>query len=1214
MSTEKKMALPPQQFCVRWNSYHTNLQAVFPRLLLTEQFADVTLACESRQLRCHKLVLSACSAYLERLLTQNPCKHPIVLMRDMRMRVSTAEMPQAGAVSLLGVSGEAPDAKPVQTSYSVDEGYAMPNMANSSGRTLVCESRQLRCHKLVLSACSAYLERLLTQNPCKHPIVLMRDMRFIKTRSHTRVRVSTAEMSQAGAVSLLGVSGEIVDSEPLQTSYSTYEGYACESRQLRCHKLVLSACSAYLERLLTQNPCKHPIVLMRDMRVQVSTAEMSQAGAVSLLGVSGEIVDSEPLQTSYSTHEGYALRCHKLVLSACSAYLERLLTQNPCKHPIVLMRDMRTLVCESRQLRSHKLVLSACSAYLERLLTQNPCKHPIVLMRDMRTLVCESRQLRCHKLVLSACSAYLERLLTQNPCKHPIVLMRDMRKRVSAAEMSQAGAVSLLGVSGEIVDSEPLQTSYSTHERYALRCHKLVLSACSAYLERLLTQNPCKHPIVLMRDMRHSPIKHTPIKTHTDVTLVCESRQLRCHKLVLSACSAYLERLLTQNPCKHPIVLMRDMRKRVSTAEMPQAGAVSLLGVSGEIVDSEPLQTSYSVDEGYALRCRKLVLSACSAYLERLLTQNPCKHPIVLMRDMRKRVSTAEMSQAGAVSLLGVSGEIVDSEPLQTYYSTHEGYAMPNMANSSGRTLVCESRQLRCHKLVLSACSAYLERLLTQNPCKHPIVLMRDMRFSEMQALVDFMYKGEVNVTQEELPSLLKSAEALQIRGLCSSDNAGLSEFGAKPESKDYTVASEALVAHAQRDSTSSTNGTTHTSNSTSNGSTTAAAPTKKRKSEERADDRASVKEETVEEDGLYYGELDADNMEYNEDEEPGKPGSSLGQASGRGQPFLRVKPESELFFQTKLQNLAKANSDYIQRLAKMNPSDIQKEFSKYGLTNTSEEYLQKTIEKNENDYYKSWLEQNGELEVSLLRASQVRKPKIDLKNQKSEVELIPKTKSSVANKEIYPKIGEKAPIRRRGRPPIFKDKNVDIGETVLKSDLDQFLEGKEVSSSGLSRKDLERVMMGKFNPNRRYSNEAMWAALMDVKKGGSIYRAAQTHKVPRKSLRNWMKRCHIKSSFPMPQQLKQFVENSKKQKEYNQFYQDGGHFQDGSNFGEKSGTEAEQFEPDVEFGKHFLSFASATVSSEDEVAMAKNDSGEIGSDAGNTGGDSAAIDMSVHE
>ncbi|XP_050358537.1 protein bric-a-brac 2-like isoform X4 [Nymphalis io] len=184
-------------------------------------------------------------------------------------------------------------------------------------------------------------------------------------------------------------------------------------------------------------------------------------------------------------------------------------------------------------------------------------------------------------------------------------------------------------------------------------------------------------------------------------------------------------------------------------------------------------------------------------------------------------------------------------------------------------TLACESRQLRCHKLVLSACSAYLERLLLQNPCKHPIVLMRDMRFSEMQALVDFMYKGEVNVTQDELPSLLKSAEALQIRGLCSGE-AGAGE--GRSESRDYTLASDALLAHAQRDAPAQQQQQQKPTNTT-NGP-------KKRKSEER-EKNPEVKEETVEEDGLFYGELDNDHLEYNEDDESGKPGSSLGQTSG---------------------------------------------------------------------------------------------------------------------------------------------------------------------------------------------------------------------------------------------------------------------------------------------------------------------------------------------
>ncbi|CAH1407939.1 unnamed protein product [Nezara viridula] len=91
-------------------------------------------------------------------------------------------------------------------------------------------------------------------------------------------------------------------------------------------------------------------------------------------------------------------------------------------------------------------------------------------------------------------------------------------------------------------------------------------------------------------------------------------------------------------------------------------------------------------------------------------------------------------------------------------------------------TLACESRMVKCHKVVLSACSAYFEKLLVQNPCQHPIIFMKDMKYWEVQALVDFMYKGEVNVTQEELSSLLKAAEALEVRGLCGQHEQGMAD------------------------------------------------------------------------------------------------------------------------------------------------------------------------------------------------------------------------------------------------------------------------------------------------------------------------------------------------------------------------------------------------------------------------------------------------------
>ncbi|KAH8303592.1 hypothetical protein KR018_004685 [Drosophila ironensis] len=93
-------------------------------------------------------------------------------------------------------------------------------------------------------------------------------------------------------------------------------------------------------------------------------------------------------------------------------------------------------------------------------------------------------------------------------------------------------------------------------------------------------------------------------------------------------------------------------------------------------------------------------------------------------------------------------------------------------------TLACEGHSIKAHKMVLSACSPYFQALFYDNPCQHPIIIMRDVNWSDLKALVEFMYKGEINVCQDQINPLLKVAETLKIRGLAEV-SAGRGEGGA---------------------------------------------------------------------------------------------------------------------------------------------------------------------------------------------------------------------------------------------------------------------------------------------------------------------------------------------------------------------------------------------------------------------------------------------------
>lgn len=57
-----------QHFCLRWNNYQSSITSAFENLRDDEDFVDVTLACDGRSLKAHRVVLSACSPFFRELL------------------------------------------------------------------------------------------------------------------------------------------------------------------------------------------------------------------------------------------------------------------------------------------------------------------------------------------------------------------------------------------------------------------------------------------------------------------------------------------------------------------------------------------------------------------------------------------------------------------------------------------------------------------------------------------------------------------------------------------------------------------------------------------------------------------------------------------------------------------------------------------------------------------------------------------------------------------------------------------------------------------------------------------------------------------------------------------------------------------------------------------------------------------------------------------
>ena len=101
-------------------------------------------------------------------------------------------------------------------------------------------------------------------------------------------------------------------------------------------------------------------------------------------------------------------------------------------------------------------------------------------------------------------------------------------------------------------------------------------------------------------------------------------------------------------------------------------------------------------------------------------------------------------------------------------------------------SLTCSTgKTIPAHRMVLAACSDYFYRLFKDLPEKHPVIVFKDASEQILNDLLEFMYRGEVEVDDSNLSDFLKFADTLQVKGL--SQGEGNNAWRSKDDTSEKT-------------------------------------------------------------------------------------------------------------------------------------------------------------------------------------------------------------------------------------------------------------------------------------------------------------------------------------------------------------------------------------------------------------------------------------------
>jgi len=78
-------------------------------------------------------------------------------------------------------------------------------------------------------------------------------------------------------------------------------------------------------------------------------------------------------------------------------------------------------------------------------------------------------------------------------------------------------------------------------------------------------------------------------------------------------------------------------------------------------------------------------------------------------------------------------------------------------------TLACKDGKLKAHRFILSSCSPVFKDIFKENV---PLVYMKDTKSHQLEAVLDFMYQGKVEMEVKDLEAFLTLAKEWQVKGL----------------------------------------------------------------------------------------------------------------------------------------------------------------------------------------------------------------------------------------------------------------------------------------------------------------------------------------------------------------------------------------------------------------------------------------------------------------